>query len=393
MPKVPIIMPQLGESIAEATIVRFCVEIGDTVETDQEIIEVETNKAVMGVTTPCAGKIENFSASVNEAYPIGTVLGYVEASVEDAERLNATGAGPIAERAAQIEPEPVSFESNEGARGISVPIRSEGGPFVSPRVRARIDDLGWSPPEIELLAGTGKGGRVTARDLEKYLAALESSPTEKASAMRLAVSDSMRRSWARPLATAGVALPLDPLLDHRKQIEIPPGPALYVAKALAVAISEHPRYAARLAGDQLILPKSIDIGIAVEVEDGIIVPVIRNLDQQPISKLGKVYQDLVSAARTRRLPEEAREGSIASVTNFGPLGITWATPIPLPTETLIVGLGRGEKRPVWDEAQGQFKPILMAELTVTFDHRIMDGGASGRLIQRMMTLLAEPENL
>jgi pyruvate/2-oxoglutarate dehydrogenase complex dihydrolipoamide acyltransferase (E2) component len=369
MPKVPIIMPQLGESIAEATIVRFCVVVGDTVETDQEIIEVETNKAVMGVTTPCAGRIESFSASVNEAYPIGTVLGYVEASVEDAERLNAAGAGPIAERAAQIEPEPVSFESNEGARGISVPIRSEGGPFVSPRVRARIDDLGWSPPEIELLAGTGKGGRVTARDLENYLAALESSPSEKASAMRLAVSDSMRRSWARPLATAGVALPLDPLLDHRKQIEIPPGPALYVAKALAVAISEHPRYAARLAGDQLILPKSIDIGIAVEVEDGIIVPVIR------------------------RLPEETREGSIASVTNFGPLGITWATPIPLPTETLIVGLGRGEKRPVWDEAQGQFKPVLMAELTITFDHRIMDGGASGRLIQRMMTLLADPENL
>ena len=382
-------MPQLGESIAEATIVRFCVEIGDVVETDQEIVEVETNKAVMGVTTPCAGKIESFSAAVNEAYPIGTVLGYVEASVEDAERLNAGGAGPIAEPAAETEP--ASFQSNAPPQG--VPIRSGSGPFISPRVRARIDDLGWSQQEIGLLAGTGKGGRVTAHDLENYLATLESSPTEKASAMRLAVSDSMRRSWARPLATAGIAFPLDPLLNHRKQIEIPPGPALYVAKALAVAISEHPIYAARLVGDQLILPKSIDIGIAVEVEDGIIVPVIRNLDQQPLSKLGKVYQDLVSAARTRRLPEEAREGSIASVTNFGPLGITWATPIPLPNETLIVGLGRGEKRPVWDEASGQFKPVSMAELTITFDHRIMDGGASGRLIQRMVTLLASPDSL
>lgn len=391
MPKVPIIMPQLGESIAEATIVRFCVEVGDAVETDQEIVEVETNKAVMGVTTPCAGKIESFSAAVNEVYPIGTVLGYVEASVEDAERLNAAGAGPIAEHAAQIEP--VSFQSSEGVRGVSAPIGSQGGPFISPRVRARIDDLGWSQQEIGLLAGTGKGGRVTARDLENYLATLEASPTEKASAMRLAVSDSMRRSWARPLATAGVAFPLDPILNHRKQIEIGPGPALYVAKALAVAIAEHPAYAARLAGDQLVLPKSIDIGIAVEVEDGIIVPVIRNLDQQPIAGLGKVYQDLVSAARTRRLPEEAREGSVASVTNFGPLGITWATPIPLPTETLIVGLGRGEKRPVWDEASGQFKPVLMAELTITFDHRILDGGAAGRLVQRMVSLLKEPEEL
>ena len=386
-------MPQLGESIAEATIVRFCVEVGDTVETDQEIIEVETNKAVMGVTTPCAGKIESFSAAVNEAYPIGTVLGYVEASVEDAERLNAAGAGPIAERPTQIEPEAVPFQSSDAARGLSFPIGSPSGPFISPRVKARLDDLGWSQQEIGLIAGTGKGGRVTARDLENYLATLEASSTEKASAMRLAVSDSMRRSWARPLATAGVAFPLDPILNHRKQMESAPGPALYVAKALAVAIAEHPSYAARLAGDQLVLPKSIDIGIAVEVEDGIIVPVVRNLDQQPISRLGKVYQELVSAARTRRLPEEAREGSIASVTNFGPLGITWATPIPLPTETLIAGLGQGEKRPVWDEAAGQFKPVLMAELTITFDHRVMDGGAAGRLIQQMVGLLAEPERL
>jgi pyruvate/2-oxoglutarate dehydrogenase complex dihydrolipoamide acyltransferase (E2) component len=393
MPKVPIIMPQLGESIAEATVVRFCVDVGGAVETDQEIIEVETNKAVMGVTTPCAGKIESFSASVNETYPIGTVLGYVEASVEDAERLNASGAGPIAQPTAQVEPEPVSFQPSEATTGGFAPIRSPGGPFISPRVRARMDDLGWRQQEIGLLAGTGKGGRVTARDLESYLAALESNPTEKASAMRLAVSDSMRRSWARPLATAGVAFALDPILAHRKQIEIPPGPALYVAKALAVAIAEHPAYVARLAGDQLILPKSIDIGIAVEVEDGIIVPVLRRLDQQPISELGKTYQDLVNAARARRLSEDIREGSVASVTNFGPLGITWATPIPLPNETLIVGLGRGEKRPVWDEESGQFKPVLMAELTITFDHRIMDGGASGRLIQRMVSLLAKPEEL
>jgi pyruvate/2-oxoglutarate dehydrogenase complex dihydrolipoamide acyltransferase (E2) component len=121
MPKVPIIMPQLGESIAEATIVRFCVEVGETVETDQEIIEVETNKAVMGVTTPCAGKIESFSASASEAYPIGTVLGYVEASVEDAERLNATGAGPIAQRRTELEVEPVPLT------GRPIPFSSSSG--------------------------------------------------------------------------------------------------------------------------------------------------------------------------------------------------------------------------------------------------------------------------
>ena len=89
MPKVPIIMPQLGESIAEATVVRLTAKVGDQVESDQEVIEVETNKAVMSVTTPCDGVIESFKVEVNETYPIGNVLGYIEASVEDAERLNA----------------------------------------------------------------------------------------------------------------------------------------------------------------------------------------------------------------------------------------------------------------------------------------------------------------
>src|SRR6516225_10566205 len=87
MPKVPIIMPQLGESIAEATVVQLSVKVGDHVATDQEVIEVETNKAVMSVITPCQGVIESFSAEVNETYPVGSTLGYIEASEEDAERL------------------------------------------------------------------------------------------------------------------------------------------------------------------------------------------------------------------------------------------------------------------------------------------------------------------
>src|ERR1700753_320652 len=89
MPKVPIIMPQLGESIAEATVVRLTAKIGDQIETDQEVIEVETNKAVMSVTTPCTGRLASLTAEVNETSPVGSTLGYIDASVEDAERLSA----------------------------------------------------------------------------------------------------------------------------------------------------------------------------------------------------------------------------------------------------------------------------------------------------------------
>jgi pyruvate/2-oxoglutarate dehydrogenase complex dihydrolipoamide acyltransferase (E2) component len=392
MPKVPIIMPQLGESIAEATIIRFSAQVGEPVTSDQEIIEVETNKAVMGVTTPCDGVIAEFTAEVNQTYHIGTVLGYIEASAEDAERLGAM--------ASQASPEtPSTFEAQKNMPAamptVTIPMMpaKSGTPFVSPRIRSRADQLGWQQQDLSLVAGTGKNGRITASDVERYLAELEEHPSQKASGLRLAIADAMRRSWSRPLATIGVGFSLEPILAHRKQFKVPPGPALYVAKAVALALAENPRLAARIVGDQLVLPKSIDIGVAVEVEEGVVVPVLKSLHKEPISELGEKYQQLVTAARARRLPEDAREGAIASVTNYGPLGITWGTPIPQPTETLIIGLGRGEKRPVWDEAASEFKPKQMAELTLTFDHRVIDGGASGKLISRIVALLETPEQL
>jgi pyruvate/2-oxoglutarate dehydrogenase complex dihydrolipoamide acyltransferase (E2) component len=392
MPKVPIIMPQLGESIAEATIIRFSAQAGEAVTSDQEIIEVETSKAMMGVTTPCDGVIVEFTAEVDQTYPIGTVLGYIEASAEDAERLGVSAS----EAPAEI---PASFETQKNMSSamptITIPMMpaKSGGPFVSPRIRSKADQLGWQQQDLSLVPGTGKNGRLTANDVEKFLAELEAHPTQKASGLRLAIADAMRRSWSRPLATIGVGFSIEAILAHRKQFKVPPGPALYVAKAVALALAENPKLAARIVGEQLVLPKSIDIGVAVEVEEGVVVPVLKSLDKEPLSELGEKYQQLVTAARARRLPEDAREGAIASVTNYGPLGITWGTPIPQPTETLIIGLGRGEKRPVWDEATSQFQPKQMAELTLTFDHRVIDGGASGKLISRIVALLENPSGL
>ncbi|MBV9876399.1 MAG: 2-oxo acid dehydrogenase subunit E2 [Verrucomicrobia bacterium] len=389
--KVPIIMPQLGESVAEATIIRFNAQVGEPVASDQEIIEVETNKAVMGVTTPCGGVIAEFTAEVNQTYPNGAILGYIEASAEDAERLGVSAIQAPAEVPATLQ----THKTPLAMPTITIPMMpaKSGGPFVSPRVRSKADQLGWQQQDLSLVPGTGKNGRVTANDVEKYLADLEQHPSQKATGLRLAIADAMRRSWSRPLCTIGVSFSLEPILAHRKQFKIPPGPALYVAKAIALGLAENPKLAARIVGDQLVLPKSIDIGVAVEVDEGVVVPVFKSLDKEPLSELGEKYQDLVTAARARRLPEDAREGAIASVTNYGPLGITWGTPIPQPTESLIVGLGRAEKRPVWDEASSQFKPKQMADLTVTFDHRVVDGGASGKLISRLVAILESPKSL
>src|SRR6201982_2239728 len=398
MPKVPIIMPQLGESIAEATVVRLTAKVGDQIESDQEVIEVETNKAVMSVTTPCKGIIESLTAEVNETYPVGSTLGYIEASVEDAERLNASkppgfDQSPALDDAAASQPSPACVSQEHSSQSLEIPGSLDGTAFQSPRLKARLRELGIHPAEAGVIPGSGLAGRVTIQDFEAYLEELNRLPSKKASPMRLAVADSMRRSWTRPLATLGVSVSLEPILEHRKTMSPAPGPALYLAKAVAMALSEFPQSAALLVGDKIFLPGSIDIGVAVEVEDGIVAPVFANLDQQPRAEFPGQYKKFLQAAREKRLPEEARRPAIASVTNFGTLGVHWATPIPLPTETLIVGLGYGEMRPFWDQKSGRFQPRLQAELTLSFDHRVIDGGQSGRLVRKILALLAEPQLL
>ena len=105
------------------------------------------------------------------------------------------------------------------------------------------------------------------------------------------------------------------------------------------------------------------------------------------------YNELVELARERKLPAEATGGSIATVTNYGTFGLIWATPIPLPEQTLVLGMGAGRRMPFWDEAQNQFVPVLEANLTLSFDHRVLDGGGAGRLLARIADLMRHPETL
>src|SRR6185295_7531972 len=156
--------------------------------------------------------------------------------------------------------------------------------------------------------------------------------------MRVAVADAMRRSWTRPLATVGLPVCLDPLLAHRKVQNPKPGPALYALRALAIALSENSAPAGRLVGSKIVHPSAIDLGFAVEADDGVLVPVIRHADQKKLSQLTARYSELVELARQRKLPSDATGGSIATVTNYGTFGLIFATPIPLPEQTLVLGM-------------------------------------------------------
>lgn len=402
MPQIPIIMPQLGESIAEATIISFLFKPGDQVEADQDVIEVETNKANMNVASPCRGRIENFTAKLNESYPVGAVLGQIEASQEEAARLgldtptsskSADGIEPTHQASYHTATDTERRRVQPTIHGLPVPAHAAGASYMSPRMKARMDELGLHAADLAGIAGSGAAGRVTIGDFEKYLTNLEKQKLTQASSMRVAVADAMRRSWTRPLATVGLPVCLDPLLAHRKQCDAKPGPALYALRALAIALSENSAPAGRLVGSKIVHPSTIDVGFAVEAEDGVLVPVIRNADKRPLKELVQRYSELIEFAHQRKLPSDATGGSIATVTNYGTFGLVWATPIPLPEQTLVLGMGAGRKVPCWDEAKGQFAPVVEALLTLSFDHRVLDGGAAGRLLTRIAALMNEPDKL
>jgi len=407
MPQVPIIMPQLGESIAEATVVDIKVKPGDEIADDQEIMDVETNKAVMGVTTPCKGKIAQITVQLKETYPVGAVLGYVEASEADAARFAKQAPPPpqrevaeeIPERADQeITParqKKIAARDGDGARtgGLPVPVVAKGATFMSPRVRARMAELQLTTADLAGIMGTGGGNRVTIKDLENFLQKIENQTAQEASAIRAGVADAMRRSWTRPLSTIGSSVNLEPVLQDRQSRNPKPGPGLYAVRALALALAETPGAAAKLIGSRVVQSNSIDVGIAVEAEDGIMVPVIRAADKTSLADLTAKYKELVDLGRQRRISPDMQAGGVATVSNFGTFGMEWGTPIPLPDQTLLLGLGAGKKIPSWDEEKKQFVPRTEAQITLSFDHRSIDGGGAGRLLKHVIELLESPKKL
>jgi pyruvate/2-oxoglutarate dehydrogenase complex dihydrolipoamide acyltransferase (E2) component len=396
-------MPQLGESIAEATLLRLKVKSGEKVEMDQEVAEVETSKAVMSVTTSYGGVWKEWKAKEGKSYAVGAVLGYVEVAGRTEEKPPKRIGSQEKKERAKSGVRKAGAEENGGngnghgvsptIQGLPVPARAAGASYLSPRMKARIEELGLHAADLAGLAPSGAKGRVTIEDFERFMADLEKQKLTPASSMRVAVADAMRRSWLRPLATVGRTAGMDALLAHRKKHPAKPGPTLYAVRALGIALAENSLPAGRLVGSRIVHPGSIDIAFAVEAEDGVLVPVLRKVNGTTLDQLTALYAERMSQAKARKIPTEALGGSVAVVTNYGTFGLDWATPIPLPEQSLVLGLGAGKKVPDWDEKTQSFRPKTVAPLTLSFDHRVIDGGAAGRLLARVAELLENPEKL
>ncbi|MDO5470920.1 MAG: dihydrolipoamide acetyltransferase family protein [Akkermansia sp.] len=411
MPQVPILMPQLGESIAEATIMRLLVQPGDEVQADQEVIEVETNKAVMGVTVSCSGKVTSFAVAEGETVAVGAVIGIIEATQEEVER---SGATPLGEGEVPAAPAPVtssvgsdgahfategeyregsSRSIETGSRGLPVPVGIRGAHYLSPRIRSRMDELNITEADLAYVTGSGAGGRITIEDFENFLDYVDGWPSRPVSPMRRSVASSMQRTWRRPIASAGRPIYMAPIILHRRNHPRKPGITLYFLRALAIALAQAPECAGYMVGGRILTPRRIDLGVAVQVADGVMVPVMRNVDEYTLDELIDEYNKIVTQARDRKLDAAYIGGGIATVSNFGGFGLTFASPMPLPSESLILGVGAVVKTPVWSEEVECFIPVEKANIVASFDHRVVDGGDIGRLMQKIAYYLEHPELL
>ncbi len=386
--KLDVRMPQFGESAAEATVVAWLVQPGTAVAAEQEIVEVQTEKSLLTVAAPAAGILSEHRAAAGDKVAVGDVIALLdvaEGTPTPSKPLPTISAGN--EVAGNGPSGEVRVPRTRPARGEAT-LRAAMGDaaFISPAVRVRLIESGLTISDLATIHGTGLSGRVTVDDLDAYLA-----HGEPMSGVRQAVALAMSRSWQRPLATVARPARMDALLAHRRTIEGRPSATIYALRALAVAMVAQPTLACRLYGNRLLKAQSIDLAVAVEIDDGVLTPVIRGVEKLSLAQLTIAFDQLIERARAGRVSDAG--SAVATVSNYGTFGLTWATPIPLPGQASILGLGSVENVPEWDPAIKGWGRARQAELTLTFDHRIADGGAAGRLLQQVADLLEHPEKM
>jgi pyruvate dehydrogenase E2 component (dihydrolipoamide acetyltransferase) len=383
--------PDVGEGIAEGEIVRWLVKEGDSIKEDQELVEVETDKAVITLNSPYTGKIEKLYGNEGEIIEVGAVLTTVQ-DIED------------------VAPAPASEKKDSGtvvgSLGEEKEIEIVRPVLATPAVRALAKEMNLDLTQVK---GTGPGGRITKEDVERLLekigapmgAADTYGPIEKIPLRGL------RRTIAKRMAEASKRIAevtiwedadittLEQLrAKERKRAEAQGVKLTYLPfliKASLAALKAHPYLNASLdeSAEEIVLKRYYNIGIAVDTSDGLIVFVVKEADQKNILDLAREGAALAEKARHRKIDLPELRGSTFTITNYGVVGASYGTPIINYPEVAILGLGKIEDRPVVREGQIVIRKIM--PLSLAFDHRVIDGVEAGRFLGVVIQQLQDPE--
>lgn len=429
-------LPDIGEGLTEAEIVRWLVEEGERVEADQPVVEVETDKAVVEIPSPYAGIVLKHGGAAGDVIAVGSVLLVVgePGEPESAATDNDTSSEPVTEStpgasAAEERPEPLSVSGDAAPivgtlsedaevlapRGDSGPTGAGDQVLALPVVRKLARDNGI---DLAGVNGTGPGGRITREDVQAAIDSGGQVPSErkadteeetaetpaprpattgdereKLSRLRRTIAANMSKSWAEiPHVTTFEDVDATRLLETRSALARRYGRKIpleaLVVKAVLPALDEFPEFNATLDGEDLVMHTSRDIGIAVDTPDGLLVAVIRDAASKGVLQLAEEIVSLGEGARGRSLSVDQLTGQTFTVSNIGAVGGGHGTPIVPYGTTAILSIGRAVERPVVYNGDLGIAPIM--PLSLSYDHRVVDGAQGRRFIALIIENLEEP---
>jgi pyruvate dehydrogenase E2 component (dihydrolipoamide acetyltransferase) len=413
-------LPPLGEGVDSGSVVGILVKEGDQVQKGQGIIELETGKAVAPVPAAAPGKVMKIMVSVGDKISVGQPILSIEggaAPAKPAAAKPATTAAPAARTAKpaarQTQPEPEEEDVAEEPAEAMEEEASGPEPAASPTIRRMARELGIN---LRKIRGSENGGRIIMGDLRAYIERLQRLATQpragsngsaaKAapekidftkwgqiakrpmSPLRKVIAQRMSESWAAvPRVTQFDEADITALNDLRKKFAEPyekKGARLtltsFALKVVAETLKKHPVFntSLDLASGEVIYKEYYHIGMAVDTEQGLIVPVLRDVDKKDVLTLSKELNELAVKTRDRKISLEEMQGGTFTISNQGGIGSGHFTPIINLPETAILGLGRGAMKAVVRE--GKIEPRLMLPLTLSYDHRVIDGGVAARFM-------------
>ena len=369
-------LPAVGDTMVEGEIVEWLVAVGDTVELDQPICSVETDKSVVEMTTPYRGTVLALGGGPGDVIEVGETLIVVgepgeEVPAEDQPGPATAAASPVA----ALHPAPAPAAPQPAAPGSVKAV---------PKARKLARELGI---DLAAVAGTGSGGSITVADVEAAAAppSAGGGRRERLSAIRRSIARHMTESMQVPQFTSMVDVDAGGLLAARAAASAGTGSrvpldALLVALLVPV-LRDHPVMNARLDGDEIEYFERYDIGVAVDTPEGLMVPVVRGADALGVPELSTEVLRLAAAARDRTATPAELTGPTATVNNVGAVGLLAGTPM-LPVGTSMIA-AFGMARPVVRLDGGNPVEVPTMTVSATFDHRIIDGGASGRFLAQL----------
>ena len=355
-------LPDLGEGVAEGEIARWLVEVGQVIAEDDPLVEIQTDKTTVEIPSPAGGKVARILVREGELVPVGTPLVVI-------------GDGDVAaaEPELALEPQPVS----------------SGRVKATPLVRRIAGELGV---DLSLLAGTGQGGRITEEDVRRF-SALSGGQTPGRGPERRVPLRGVRRTIAQHLTTAHREVPAVTVVEEcdftalgseRGERSYLP----YLLQAVVAGLKEFPELNATLDGEEIVFWERYDLGVAVQTDEGLLVPVLRAADEKSLDELEAEARRLAEGARAGTLRPEELRGSTFTVTSAGKLGGLFATPLVNHPEVGILGLHRIAERPA--VVDGEIAVREIGWLACTFDHRVIDGARASAFLLDVIGRLESP---